>query len=185
MRICGGRTVTSNLENRCNSRNDKDELISKIKNLVNEILNTHASEDDEEKQWLLHNCNNPLALKKLSDLTYVMLHVLDAIGRLEPVNSITLSKDTGIPKGTVSKSIPKLVSMELITKVPLPNNKKESLFYITPLGKEIFNLHQAMHKKMESKLNNFLKQYNDAELQFIIRMLTDFADFSIFKTDSI
>ncbi|WFR56690.1 winged helix DNA-binding protein [Anaerocolumna sp. AGMB13025] len=173
--------LTNRLENRFDSRKDNDELISVIKNLVNEVLNKHASEDEEEKQWLLDNCQNPAVLKKLSDLTYIMLHVLDAIGRLEPVNSISISKDTGIPKGTVSKSIPKLLSKELITKVPLPNNKKEYVFHITPLGKEIFILHQTMHKKMESTLNNFLKQYNDTELQFIIRMLKDFANLSILK----
>ncbi len=85
-------------------------------------------------------------------MTLVMLHVLDAIGRLEPVNSITISKDTNIPKGTVTKIIPKLISKKFITKESLPNNKKEYLFRITPLGKELFNLHEVMHKENDIKI---------------------------------
>ncbi|WP_286154941.1 hypothetical protein [Bacillus sp. FJAT-27264] len=38
-----------------------------------------------------------------------MLHVLDAIGQLEAVNGITISKQFGFPKGSVSKITRKCV----------------------------------------------------------------------------
>lgn len=75
------------------------------------------------------------------------LHVLDAIGQLQPVNTITISKETGILKGTVSKTVKKLEAKNLIIKVPLPNNKKEANFYLTHLGKEIFELHHSLHQQ--------------------------------------
>jgi DNA-binding MarR family transcriptional regulator len=177
----GGIIVTNNINDNYDSidNNDKVELVNEVKMLFNKILIKHESEIDDEKRWILLNCNDPILLKKLDDMTIIMLHVLDAIGRLEHVNSITISKDTGIPKGTVSKIIPKLISKEFIIKEAIPNNKKESLFKITPLGKEVFYLHQAMHKKIETGANDFLKNYDIKDLQFIIRFLTDLNDLAL------
>jgi len=62
-----------------------------------------------------------------------MLHVLDAIGRLEPVNGIIISKQFGIPKGSVSKVTRKLAAKNLIITESIPNNKKEILFRMTAL----------------------------------------------------
>lgn len=179
--------MTDNLNNCYDSidNEEKEVLVNDIKKLVSELLMRHASEDDDEKQWMLHNCNNPILLKQLGDINSIGLHILDAIGRLEPVNSITISKDTNIPKGTVSKIIPKLIAKEFIIKVPLPGNKKEYLFHITPFGKELFELHQELHKQTELGINRFLKKYDTKELQFVIRMLSDFADISWLNKESI
>ncbi len=153
---------------------NKEELVMDIKNLVFEIFHQHSSELDEKKQWLLYKCNNPSLLSRIDDMTLVMLHVLDAIGRLEPVNSITISKDTSIPKGTVSKIIPKLISKKFIIKEALPNNKKEYIFRITSLGRELFELHQVMHRENDIKISSFLKKYETRDLQFLFQMLLDF-----------
>jgi DNA-binding MarR family transcriptional regulator len=155
---------------------NKDILINEIRRLFSNAVARHASEDDDEKQWLLQNCNSAEVSSLLQELSGIGLHVLDAIGQFEPINSITISKKTGIPKGTVSKSIKKLSSKDLITKIPLPNNKKESLFHITPLGKELFELHQSLHKQMDLGINMFLKKYDAHELQFLIRFLKDFEE---------
>ena len=80
------------------------------------------------------------------------------------------------PKGTVSKIIPKLISKKFITKESLPNNKKEYLFRITPLGKEFFHLHEVMHKENYIRVNNFLIKYETRDLQFLMQMLMDFID---------
>ncbi|CAH0119947.1 hypothetical protein PAE9249_02456 [Paenibacillus sp. CECT 9249] len=49
----------------------------------------------------------------LKDITVTELHIADAIGRLEPVNGITVSKQSGIPKGTVITR--RLVFCQLLT----------------------------------------------------------------------
>lgn len=164
---------------------DKDAFVENIKKLMSEISYKHSSVEDDEQQWILQNCNNPILLRKLEDITPIMMHVVDAIGRLEPVNSITIAKDTNIPKGTVSKVIPKLISKGFIIKVPLPNNKKEYLFHITPLGRELFDLHLILHNQIELCLNQFFKKYDIAELQFMTRVLTDFYDISLVNVKSI
>lgn len=156
----------------------KSVLIEEIKGAFAIAIQRHASEDDEEKHWLLKNCNDPIARGILPELSVTMLHVLDAIGLYEPVNGITIAKNTGIPKGTVSKSIRKLLIKELIRKESLPNNKKEYIYYINPLGKEIFGLHKALHQQTELQITQFLNKYDNSELGFLIRILQDFAKLS-------
>ena len=157
---------------------DKEFVINKVKELFIEVHNKHDPEEDEEKRWLIENCHNTTILELVQETTVMMLHVLDAIGQYSQVNSITISKKTNIPKGTVSKITRKLIEKGLILKVALPNNKKEFVFNITHLGIELFELHRELHKRIEIKINKFLKRYNVNELQFLIYILQDFSKIS-------
>lgn len=55
----------------------------------------------------------------------------------------------------------------------LPNNKKEVLFHITPLGKEIFQIHRDLHEELNKGAIQFLKKYDENELRFLTRALRD------------
>lgn len=160
---------------------DKEALIVQIKKLFSDASTRKTLEVDEEKQWLLQNCANSQISGIVQELTVISLHVLDAIGQLQPVNSITIAKETGIPKGTVSKTIKKLASKDLIVKIPVPNNKKEINFYVTPLGKEVFDLHNVLHRQIESAVAMFLKKYDVHELQFLKRFLKDFMEITWYE----
>lgn len=149
-------------------------LMKEIEQLLYDAVTRHQSDMDAEKQWMLLNCSNTLLSKTAKELSMITLHILDAIGRFQPVNSITITKKTDIPKGTVSKNIRKLLSAELIVKVPLPDNKKEAVFYLTSSGKELYELHRSLHQKFDGEFYEFLKRYTTQELQFLVRFLKDF-----------
>lgn len=151
-------------------------LIDQINLLIREMGQSLADEDDHEHQWMVQHCNDPKVAALLPDMTVGMLHVLDAIGRLEPVNGITISKQFGIPKGSVSKVTRKLAAKNLIITEALPNNKKEVLFRMTPLGKAVFNIHREMHVEMEQRMSAFLRRYSNDELQFIARLIHEFGE---------
>jgi DNA-binding MarR family transcriptional regulator len=120
----------------------------------------------------------------LQDTTFMMLRVLDAIGQLEPVNGITISKQFRIPKGTVSKTTRRLMAKKLITEESLPNNKKEILFRLTPLGRELFLAHRAFDQQMERGFIQFLQRYNDDELGFMVRVLQDVVETSFLHPET-
>ncbi|MEK4140137.1 winged helix DNA-binding protein [Paenibacillus sp. FSL L8-0333] len=164
---------------------NKDILIKKLIEKIPQLQKRFQSEDDEEKEWLIQNCSNPLIIDFLQDSTVMMLHVIDAIGQLEPVNGTTISKQFGIPKGSVSKITRKLVQQEIIRTEFLPDNKKEVLFLTTPLGKEIFDLHLALHKQMNKGINRFLQRYNTDELLFIIQAFEDTLEASWVHSESV
>ncbi|OMD18063.1 MarR family transcriptional regulator [Paenibacillus odorifer] len=181
MNLRGDLTVTHSFENLPN----KDILIKKLIEKIPQLQKRFQSEDDEEKEWLIQNCSNPHIIDFLQDSTVMMLHVIDAIGQLEPVNGTTISKQFGIPKGSVSKITRKLVQQEIIRTEFLPDNKKEVLFLTTPLGKEIFDLHLALHKQMNKGINRFLQRYNTDELLFIIQAFEDTLEASWVHSESV
>ncbi|MEJ9314538.1 MarR family transcriptional regulator [Priestia megaterium] len=159
--------------NNYSGKQNKDRLIKALMVSVNDLLHKFQREDDEEKQWLIQNSPTPVIAELMKDMTVNMLHVLSAIGKLEPVNGITISKQFGFSKGTVSKITRRLADKQIINFEYIPDNKKEVLFRTTPLGKEINRLHQALHEQIDIGVNHFLQRYNDDELQFLVNALQE------------
>jgi DNA-binding MarR family transcriptional regulator len=159
-------------------------MIAEILTSLGKVSEKLAPENSEMKQWMAQNFHNPEVTDLLQDTTFMMLRVLDAIGQLEPVNGITISKQFRIPKGTVSKTTRRLIARKLITKEALPNNKKEVLFRTTSLGNALFHAHRAFDQQMEKGFVHFLHKYNAAELQFLVRVLHDIEDASFLSSAS-
>ena len=148
-------------------------LTTEILALLSKVSERFEPDDGEMKQWMTQNFGNPALTEILQDMTIVGLRVLDAVGQLEPVNGITISKQYHIPKGSVSKATRRLVMKKLISQESLPNNKKEILFRLTPSGKELFEAHRAFDQQMEKGFVQFLQKYQPDELGFIVRVLQD------------
>ncbi|WP_152396019.1 helix-turn-helix domain-containing protein [Paenibacillus guangzhouensis] len=163
---------------------DKTQIIQELMETTAKLQTKFQEEDDEEKQWLVANSSNPEVLSFLQESTVMMLHVIDAIGGLEPVNGITISKQFGIPKGSVSKITRRLVEKKIIRTEYLPGNKKEVLFCTTSLGKEIFDLHQALHRQIDKGVHRFLQRYSEDELKFIMQCLQDVLEASWVQVES-
>ncbi|WP_419890096.1 MarR family transcriptional regulator [Paenibacillus xylanexedens] len=165
------------------NNHNKEHLINEVLEAVRDIQIKFQAEDDEEKEWLLKNSPNPEVQELVQEMTVTMLHVLDAIGTLEPVNGITISKQFGFSKGTVSKITKRLVQKNIILPEYLPDNKKEVLFRMTELGQDIYRLHQAMHQQIDLGANRFLQRYTEDELQFLVHALRDTAHTSWFHSE--
>ena len=160
-----------------------DRQIAAIMTLLAKVSERFEPEDNEMKRWMIERFQNPQLADILHDMTITMIKVLDAIGRLEPVNGITISKQSGVPKGSVSKIVRRLTAKRLISEEYLPNNKKEILFRLTPLGREVFEAHRAFDDQMERGFIEFLGRYNKDELAFIVRLLGDIAETSFLNLE--
>jgi DNA-binding MarR family transcriptional regulator len=150
-----------------------DALIAEILTLLAKVTERFESGENEEWRWITQQSHNPLVVELLHDATITTLRVLDAIGRLEPVNGITISEQFRIPKGTVSKITRRLLAKHLISAESLPQNKKEILFRLTPLGRELFQVHRAFDEQMERGFMHFLQRYSAVELRLLVRVLHD------------
>src|SRR6266496_2129734 len=119
----------------------------------------------------------PSILKNHTDTGAAIVEIMALLSKLseqlEPVNGINISKQVRIPKGSVSKATRRLITKKLIKKESLPNNKKEVLFRLTPLGRELFDVHRAFDQQMERGFIRFLQKYDADQLQFIVRVLQD------------
>jgi DNA-binding MarR family transcriptional regulator len=163
---------------------DVQPMITEIMSLLSKVSEKFEPDNLGMKQWIIRNFNNPKIAELLEDSTVMMLRVLDAIGRLEPVNGITISKQFRIPKGSVSKATRRLIAKKLIKTESLPNNKKEILYLTTPLGKELFQAHRAFDEQMEKDFVQFLQNYAEDELRFIVRVLHDVTEASFLNRGS-
>src|SRR5689334_3442259 len=99
----------------------KSDHIAQIMALLGQVSEKFEPGENEMKQWMTQNFQNPKIVDALQDSTIMTLRILDVIGRLEPVNGISISKESRIPKGSVSKITRKMIARKLITKEFLPN----------------------------------------------------------------
>lgn len=155
---------------------EQEAKYTEIIRLFAQIHQRFENENAEERQWLIDHCGNPILLDLLQDLsvmTVKTLHVLEAIGRFEPVNGITISAKMGMLKGSVSKITRRLLDKQLIRTEFIPNNKKEILYCTTLLGKELFQLYEDLHQQVEKGVIHFLRKYTESELTFFARVLQD------------
>ncbi len=155
--------------------------IAEIMALLSQVADRFAPEHSEIRQWMAQHCANPAIAELLQESTLLMLRVLDAIGQLEPVNGITISKQFGIPKGSVSKATRRLLAKSLIQQESLPNNRKEILFRLTPLGRELADVHHAFDQQMERGFVRFLQQYDAEALGVVVRVLQDSLEVSFLE----
>jgi DNA-binding MarR family transcriptional regulator len=154
---------------------DSEGLSREVLALVAQITHQFESQQHEGWQWIVAQSPNAQVADVLQDSTSTMLRVLDAIGRLEPVNGITIASQFAIPKGTVSKVTRRLVAKKLVITESLPNNRKEVLFRLTPLGRDVYTFHRAFDERMERGFLQFLQRYDASELRILVRVLRDAA----------
>jgi DNA-binding MarR family transcriptional regulator len=156
-------------------------LSAQILALLAKLTERFDSAENEEWRWLIAHSPSPLIVEILRDATPMTLRVIDAIGRMEPVNGVTISEQYRIPKGTVSKITRRLIAQDLISNERLPNNRKELLFRLTPLGRDLFDLHRTFDERMERGFTQFLRRYDTATLRLLASFLQEATEASFLQ----
>ncbi|MBP1989383.1 MarR family transcriptional regulator [Paenibacillus eucommiae] len=159
-----------------------------LKEMMQQVANLQkrfqAEGEDEERSWMITKTSDSRIVEFLRESSVITLHVIDAIGELEPVNGITISKQFGIPRGSVSKITRKLVEQKIIRSEFLPDNKKEVLFHLTSIGQHIYKLHKQLHLHIEQNVRNFLRRYDVDQMQFLVQCMKDTSEASWVETES-
>jgi DNA-binding MarR family transcriptional regulator len=149
--------------------------------LMGQVAHRFGPDDGVMKVWLMEKNYDPIIAKALPDMTATMWRALGAIGQLGPVNGATISKQFGMPKGSVSKATRRLIARKLVKSKPLPNNKKEVLFQLTPLGQRFDAAHQAFDAQLVRGFNRFIERYDGDEVGLMIKVLQDVLETSFLE----
>lgn len=157
------------------------EMMQQVATMQKQFL---SEGEDDERRWMMERTSDPNLIAFLKDSTVIMLHVIDAIGELEPVNGITISKQFGIPRGSVSKITRKLVEQGMLNAELLPDNKKEVLFHLTPLGRHMYILHKQLHLHIERNVQKFLRRYTVEQMRFLVQCMKDTSETSWVQPES-
>ncbi|HEV8194026.1 MAG TPA: hypothetical protein VGP82_21475, partial [Ktedonobacterales bacterium] len=73
-------------DDQAEGHDDVASLSAEVVALLAKVTERFESEGNEEWRWIAEHSHNPLVVEILQDSTATALRVVDAIGRLEPVN---------------------------------------------------------------------------------------------------
>lgn len=147
---------------------------------------------DKEEQVLLsfmNLINKMISLDKFSMKESLRgykpseVHCIEYIGRNADSNVTKLAEYFYMTRGAISKLTKKLIKKGVIEFYQKPDNKKEIYFRLTGQGKEVYKIHEELHKKFKARdkavfeqipgehfdiMLNFAQMYNshlDAEIK--------------------
>jgi DNA-binding MarR family transcriptional regulator len=111
---------------------------------------------------------------KAASLNITSVHVIDCIGRHEPINSTAIAERMELSKASITKISGKLLADGLVKRTQLKDNRKEIYFRLTVRGRKVFELHNRLHQTEAARFQLFLDRYSDEELTVIRHFLQDF-----------
>lgn len=132
-----------------------------------------GDDGDAERDFMVARC--PARLERaVRDLPTLSMHLLADIAD-GPVSVVGLAARSGRLKGTVSKHVQRLVAAGLVSRDPIPGNRKEIELNLTADGELVVDVHRQLHAEMDSGWRDFLLRYSSAELQVLTKVLGDLA----------
>lgn len=153
---------------------EKEWLIGQLLQQVGLLQKRFLNEgEDEERRWMIEETRDERVAAFLREATVVTFDVIDAVGALEPVNGTTIARQYGILQGSVSKITRKLAEQGILRTETLPGNRKEVFFRLTPLGRQVYDVHRSLHAHIGRNVTSFMNRYNAAELKFLLQCMKD------------
>lgn len=110
----------------------------------------------------------------LTNYTYTEMHTIDSIGKLENPNVTKIALNLNLTKAAISKIIKKLAEKKAIEIYKNPDNKKETYYKLTKIGKEVFDKHLKMHESWCEKDKALFKHFNKKELETTYEVLNKY-----------
>ncbi|MDN9009849.1 MarR family transcriptional regulator [Brevibacillus laterosporus] len=146
-------------------------ITQQIVGKLQKLLHQHEENLKQRQTGLLNSIRD---LDRLTgELTLSELHVIACIGKHGQVNVTAISQEMDMTRGAISKISTKLLQRGYLVKKQRADNQKEVHFQLTPMGDEIFRLHEELHEQAERRIERFLQKYSSSELAFIDRLLSD------------
>lgn len=106
------------------------------------------------------------------DLSLTQFHIIELIDKNEMVNNKFLAQELQVSNPGITKSMRKLLSKKLVEKLQIDSNKKEIYYHLTEKGKKLAFIHDELHQKAVQRYDDFLQNFDDKELETIMKFLT-------------
>lgn len=153
----------------------KSALVAEVNDLLIAVKDKLESDEDgdAERDYMLERCPARLegTLRALPTLAlHLLAHLADGA-----TGVVGLAARSGQLKGTVSKHVQRLVEAGLVVRTPIPGNRKEIQLALSDDGELVVTAHAAMHEEMAAGVGDFLRRYENAELEVIAKVLRDLA----------
>ncbi|MGG3836929.1 MarR family transcriptional regulator [Paenibacillus thiaminolyticus] len=134
---------------------------------------------EQEESWEIATFRKKALEEGLSEGAYnfTIIHVIDCIGRYEPINTTSIAEKMELSKASITKMTSKLFDEGFVKRTQLNDNKKEVYFRLTPKGRRLFDLHEHLHQVEENRFLQFLDRYTPEQLDCIKQFSRDLVEY--------
>lgn len=104
----------------------------------------------------------------LKDYKSSEVHCIEYIEKNEDSNVTKLAESFYMTRGAISKIAKKLIKKDVIESYQKPVNKKEIYFRLTERGKEIYKIHEELHKEFQERDKVVFEQVTDEQFDIML-----------------
>lgn len=113
--------------------------------------------------------------KSLKDYKSSEVHCIEYIGRNIDSNVTKLAESFYMTKGAISKLTKKLIKKGIIESYQKPDNKKEIFFRLTMQGKEIYKIHEELHKEFRERDKAVFEQVTEEQCDMMLSFVEKYS----------
>ena len=106
-------------------------------------------------------------------ITINEVHLIDLIGRNQPVNLVKLSELLKVSRSAITQSVRRLIQKNLVVFDFAPNNGKNKYLRLSEKGIEVFKVHKEQQAYIEESVFSVLNNYSEEELQTVVKLMDD------------
>ncbi|CAM3994589.1 MarR family winged helix-turn-helix transcriptional regulator [Saccharibacillus endophyticus] len=99
------------------------------------------------------------------------VHAIEYIGKHSDPNVTRLAEAFYMTRGAISKITKKLLDKGLIESYQSPDNKKEIYFKLTAQGREVFEIHENLHRSFRERDDAVFEKITDEQFESMSRFL--------------
>ncbi|HDR4374328.1 MarR family transcriptional regulator [Bacillus cereus] len=103
------------------------------------------------------------------------VHCIEYIENNADSNVTQLAEAFYVTRGAISRMTKKLIQKGLIESYQKSENKKEIYFRLTEQGKEIYKIHENLHKEFQERDKAVFEQVTEEEFDSIIRFVEKYS----------
>ena len=103
------------------------------------------------------------------------VHCIEYIENNADSNVTQLAEAFYVTRGAISRMTKKLIKKGLIESYQKSENKKEIYFKLTEQGKEIYKIHEDLHKEFQERDKVVFEQVTEAEFDSIISFVEKYS----------
>ena len=106
-------------------------------------------------------------------ITINEVHLIDLIGRNQPLNLVKLSELLEVSRSAITQSVRRLIQKNLVFFDFDPNNGKNKYLRLSEKGIEVFKIHKEQQAYIEKSIFSVLNNYSEVELQTVVKLMDD------------
>ncbi|PEP48571.1 MarR family transcriptional regulator [Bacillus wiedmannii] len=103
------------------------------------------------------------------------VHCIEYIENNADSNVTQLAEAFYVTRGAISRMTKKLIKKGLIKSYQKSENKKEIYFRLTEQGKEIYKIHEELHKEFQERDKAVFEQVTESEFDSIISFVEKYS----------